>query len=238
MTSINNLPLELLLIIFSCLPFKRQIHIRRVSKIFLKCFSLTYDERIRHVYFSKPLIKMIDIDKHVLFHFQKGIDNGKMNYRYSIIEIERIKKNWFWFKNQTDSKQTRKMIKRKANGEIYCILYPSKKFHLYDKRYVRDQHKRICDRCHKFLPLNSIIVSNTQCDINCIIRDKKTRIEKENPKNICCHYIGLWRREHSCDNCNFLYELHFHNLCIECNKQIKEETSSFHNVYNNYLFSL
>ena len=111
MTSINNLPLELLLIIFSCLPFKRQIHIRRVSQNFFQCFICTYNERIRHIYFSKPLIKKIDIDNHLLFHFQKCIGNGKMNYRYSLIEIERIKKNWLWFKNQTDSKQKRKMIK-------------------------------------------------------------------------------------------------------------------------------
>ncbi|CAG8709544.1 8352_t:CDS:2, partial [Cetraspora pellucida] len=203
--------IELLLIIFSCIPFKRQIHVRRVSKIFLKCFALTYDERIRHIYFSESLIKMIDIEKHVLFHFQKCIDNEKMNYRYSLIEIEKIKENWFWFKNQNTSKLKRKMIKRKANGEIYCIIdshFPSKKFHLYDKRYVRDQHKRICDRCHKFLPLIQTLISNIKCNINCIIHDETIRIEKENPKNLCCQYRGMWRRELSCDNCKFLDQLH------------------------------
>ncbi|CAG8834418.1 23882_t:CDS:2, partial [Cetraspora pellucida] len=122
---LDSLPTELLLIIFSCLSFKQQIHVRR---------------------------------------------------------------------NQINLKQIRKLIKRKANEEIYCIFHPSKKYLLYDKRYVLSQHKKICDRCHKFRSLEEILVSNAQCDIDCIIRDKKKRIEKLS-KNKCCEYFGLWKRE-------------------------------------------
>ncbi|CAG8816762.1 4401_t:CDS:2, partial [Cetraspora pellucida] len=151
---------------------------------------------------QKKSIDYIDIWKqHVLFQYQKIIDNEKTKHQYTLFDIEKFNEKWFWFKNQINSEhKKRKIIKQETSGKIYCIIYPSMKFHLYDKKYVKYQHRRICDKCHKFCSLDQITVSNTQCDINCIFYNKKNRIEKEYSKNICCEYFGLWNELHSCDN--------------------------------------
>ncbi|CAG8693745.1 15064_t:CDS:2 [Cetraspora pellucida] len=182
------IPLELMIIIFKYLNFKQQIKLHLISKQFYYTFDFIYQENIRYTYFSNPKIENIDPEIHVMcynFRIKDFEDN------IFIKEILKIKNDWIYFTNNT-----RRKLKRNDDNSIYCHErnYQNKdydpNFFLinsiitltpYNKKYIKDINKRICDNCKEFKIANRIIKKNNKCKTDmCIFNVPKKTLEITN----------------------------------------------------------